>query len=1617
MKLKWISLCLTLLLTFAKLTAAQVQTGLPQFAAMQGGPDTINLANLNVHFAMPIEAKPGRKLPFTYSFSYDSSVWSPVNSSGQSVWTPAAGFGFTTGLQAWNGLVSASSSENCVYIPPPYGGFYICYGTDDGYAYKDANATVHPTTFVYSWACTPSCSYNSSGSLTAEDDSGYTVSISATSVSDLVGNLIFTAAGGQGTAGSIEDTNGNYISANTSGSNIIVTDTLGSNIVTIPPSSCTAPCTPIYTVPTGTVGITYYSYPIMTNFGCSGVAEYGPTNQNLPYDIILPDGTAYVFLYENTPGHTGYYTGRIAEIALPTGGDINYTYTGGNNGIHCGDGSAAGLTRTGPDGTWTYTRSFGSGAASTTTISDPQNDLTVVNFQGIYPTETQIYQGASTLMQTLLTCYNGTAPSGNPATCNSSAITLPITSRTSYVQWPGTTVLESETNTNYNGYGQPTETDEYGYGSGSVGPLQRKTTFSYGTLNRPTSVTIANGTGTTVAQTNITYDSNALNNVAGSIAQHDTTYGTSKTVRGNATLIQNLVAGSTFVSSSAAYDITGQHVSDTDSNGNVTSYRFSDNYFTDNGQNPPQTYSPTQPTNAFVTSVNSPLIGQSETHGYYFNTGNEALASDQNGATTYKHYDGFGRLTGVYLPASSTGYPGWTLVTYPSGSEQDYYTGITTPTASTSCTSCRHTQVFLDSLGRVSSTVLASDPDGATTIGTTYDSLGRVETVTNPYRSTSDPTYGIETYGYDVLNRNVLTEHPDFSQLNSYYGLAAVGAAGGAPSQLCSSTTYGVGYPILFADSSGNKQQSWSDALNRLIEQDEPNSSGNLNVATCYLYDPLGDLTQVVQGSQTRSYTYDGLGRVASETTPEAGTVSVSYTNSSGGLCSGNPVTLCRRTDARGITQTNTYDGLNRLTSTSFSDGQTATMQYFYDQTSYNGLSITNGKGHATGMSDGSGTSAFSYDILGQIVAENHTINGNTKSMSYYYNLDGSPEYITYPSGRTVVYEYSNAQRPISAIDASTGVSYASSAHYAPQGFLSFVNLGFTSNFAGISEGYSFNNRLQLTGVSASSSNGTALNLQYGMPASPNNNNLIQSMVNNVDNGRTMSVTYDSLNRLQTAQSQATSGPDCWGQSYGYDRWANLLSVTVTQCTGSGLSVGVTNNQITNSGFLYDAAGDMTSDSAYSYTYDGAGRLSSAGGVNYTYDGHDQRVEKSSGTIYWRGFSGDTYTESNLSGSVTSDYVFFDGQRTARIDSSGNVYYYFQDKLNSVRAIANSSGNVCYSADFTPFGGEIAYVNTCPQNYKFTDYERDSESGLDYANFRYFDNRIGRFTSPDHIKGTTAKPQSLNRYSYVLNDPCNLVDPTGLCDVVAGGFTDPNKNIGPNITNFASSDQADMAFPYSGENAGQSFLSSFAGTSNTVLNNAITSACTGGPCNLFLFSGSAQTFANIYSSLPTNIQSNINNVVYLSPGLSSTGTYNGTSTLPKGSGQTVAYFNSNDPAGSEAVLTSSAEMQAKTQGIPVKSYPDTSCQGHSAQCAFNPANNLGQYKGTPCPNPEIFDRQDLNGVPYLAAYQQMYTEILEEASGVLQSMWDAAEALASATPPITQVCVSMNGGTPSCQYE
>jgi RHS repeat-associated protein len=134
--------------------------------------------------------------------------------------------------------------------------------------------------------------------------------------------------------------------------------------------------------------------------------------------------------------------------------------------------------------------------------------------------------------------------------------------------------------------------------------------------------------------------------------------------------------------------------------------------------------------------------------------------------------------------------------------------------------------------------------------------------------------------------------------------------------------------------------------------------------------------------------------------------------------------------------------------------------------------------------------------------------------------------------------------------------------------------------------------------------------------------------------------------------------------------------------------------------------------------------------------------------------------------------------RAGKFNSSAAINWLISDHLGTPRMVFDQSGTLANVKrhDYLPFGEELfagTGGRTVAQGYvadgvrqQFTSKERDVETGLDYFGTRYFASTQGRFTSADPLfaSGRTWAPQSWNRYSYVLNNPLRLIDPTGLAD-------------------------------------------------------------------------------------------------------------------------------------------------------------------------------------------------------------------------------------------------------------
>jgi RHS repeat-associated protein len=232
------------------------------------------------------------------------------------------------------------------------------------------------------------------------------------------------------------------------------------------------------------------------------------------------------------------------------------------------------------------------------------------------------------------------------------------------------------------------------------------------------------------------------------------------------------------------------------------------------------------------------------------------------------------------------------------------------------------------------------------------------------------------------------------------------------------------------------------------------------------------------------------------------------------------------------------------------------------------------------------------------------------------------------------------------------------------------------------------------------------------------------------------------------------------------------------------------NNQI--GGASYDAAGNQLSVNGATLTYDAENRQTSAtappalgGGTEwYYYDGDGRRIEKTgaSGTT---AYIYDAFGQLAAEYGGARDYIRLGGQVVAIENPGGGpcqTCYFSYDQLGSVRIVMDQNANVVARHDYLPFGAEIpsgwagrsSLWGASDGVYeKFTGQERDSETGLDFFQARYYGSALGRFTSPDPHTATVLhliNPQRWNMYAYGLNNPLFYTDPTGK-DAIAVGFT------------------------------------------------------------------------------------------------------------------------------------------------------------------------------------------------------------------------------------------------------
>jgi RHS repeat-associated protein len=300
--------------------------------------------------------------------------------------------------------------------------------------------------------------------------------------------------------------------------------------------------------------------------------------------------------------------------------------------------------------------------------------------------------------------------------------------------------------------------------------------------------------------------------------------------------------------------------------------------------------------------------------------------------------------------------------------------------------------------------------------------------------------------------------------------------------------------------------------------------------------------------------------------------------------------------------------------------------------------------------------------------------------------------------------------------------------------------------------------------------------------------------------GRTVNYTYDNLYRL-TNETVALDPANVNGAvNYTYDAVGNRKQMASTL---PGVAAGLWNydaNDRFTAGDTYDANGNTISSGGIGNVYDFENRLIQKGGVTIVYDGDGNRVAKTVAGVTTRylvdvknptGYAQVIAEEfANTTNSATYIYGLERIARGYYSSQFGGVQgfrYYLYDGHGSVRALADTSGNVTDTYDYDAFGNLLHSASTTcsnsagaistvalgaacpagsspsptPNNYLYSGEQFDPDLHLYYNRARYLNVSTGRFWTMDTFEGRSQDPISLHKYLYVGADPINRVDPRG----------------------------------------------------------------------------------------------------------------------------------------------------------------------------------------------------------------------------------------------------------------
>ncbi|MBX7138113.1 MAG: FG-GAP-like repeat-containing protein [Oligoflexia bacterium] len=566
-------------------------------------------------------------------------------------------------------------------------------------------------------------------------------------------------------------------------------------------------------------------------------------------------------------------------------------------------------------------------------------------------------------------------------------------------------------------------------------------------------------------------------------------------------------------------------------------------------------------------------------------------------------------------------------------------------------------------------------------------------------------------------------------------------------SMILSRTTYqhdAAGYLGRVADYEDNLWEWFRSAMGNLYQFNDPDHSGPILME----HDPLGQLLAVSEPDGSSSFfNHDLLGRTIARS---------QYPPDTGG--------------GRGPEPENTT--------------------WIYD-TANNGIGAL-----AQVFSDAGSSETFSYDLKGRVSNIQTAIGANVYNTGFVYDSYGRLQDLTYPGSFpfSVRYEYAASGHNLRVRNLAQGKVYWTAFEQTAHGHTNSFTMG-----DGSSNVLTFDNALgMVTNIRSQFSNGTKLHwLDYQYDEFGRVDVRRDLKRNNLE-----VIGYDALSRINSYGTCNSSL--CFpGNTVEYGATGNILFKSDVGSYdypfGAAHPHAVSSISGTvNSSFAYDANGNMLSGMgrAYEWKFGMPVHITGTGvNLNFQYGMYGQKIkatDNTSGVV--TEYVGNLFERDSGSGSDERRYVFADGQPIVLVSgttSGGSVdRYLHHDNLGSIDVVSRGSAFALEEMSYDPFGlrREVATWLPAPMPISssvkrgYTGHHQLDSLQLVDMRARNYDPRIGRFISPDSIIPDVGDSQSFNRYSYVTNNPMNMVDPLGhvgeLAAQAAGAAPGAAKGVG-----------------------------------------------------------------------------------------------------------------------------------------------------------------------------------------------------------------------------------------------